>query len=461
MSTSTDPIWTLCYAQCLAYFSCMAGRACIFAVVSSFEREFDGWESETTGVCLAVGNLAHLVTAMSQGLILDRVHSGLLTVLCMSCVSIGVMALAFSPSPVAAMVAYAAIRIFATPTWAAQGRIIREEYEVADWEQAWTWVSISSRAALLLSVSVINMLLSIGLGWRSVTFGVAVAIASATFMIAPQLLSVGSPEEGAYSKRRPLMLKLTRMFECFEFWLVVIINISSNVLFEFLGFSKMFMRQKFHVSDQVASLAPGCFLLGQVLSLIACAMFKRQLKGGAFIIMMFVMGCIGLLNFCWIAHSELEPSPHVQLVPIDTILVREEVFLLDKAEAEMQVSQNLVSATTIPSSFIFGIGLSPASLLPSALWITHFGRDDDTTLMVGITDAIGYFSAAVFDRLVGVWRSRAGTVSNAWQLIFDVMLVSAVFMIVALAILFFNPTGTLRKSSASGKCAEMRVVHED
>eukprot|EP00397_Hematodinium_sp_SG-2012_P059756 GEMP01076974.1.p1 GENE.GEMP01076974.1~~GEMP01076974.1.p1 ORF type:complete len:191 (+),score=27.70 GEMP01076974.1:215-787(+) len=90
------------------------------------------------------------------------VHSGLLTVLCMSCVSIGVMALAFSPSPVAAMVAYAAIRIFATPTWAAQGRIIREEYEVADWEQAWTWVSISSRAALLLSVSVINMLLSIG-----------------------------------------------------------------------------------------------------------------------------------------------------------------------------------------------------------------------------------------------------------------------------------------------------------
>jgi len=322
----------------------------------------------------------------------------------------------------------------------------KEEYPVCEWEEVWTMISISSRAALLICVSALNALLAFGLHWRGILCGLAATIAGVTVLVTPVLLKESNSSVHARGKGRPMRMKLQRIFESFEFYVVVTGSITANVLFEFLGFSKLFMRRKFHVTDDVASSAPTLFLLGQMISLIVCAYRRQAVQGGMFIIGSFCFGCVGLLAFCALSHAELEPSPLTKLAPVDTILVRDDLFLLDRDVVEANVVLlRYHSIIAMPAAFIFGFGLAPAMLLPSALWITHFGREDDTALLVGLIDAIGYLSAAVFDRMVGSWRTRAGDISDAWALIFDFMMLNAVTMFASLWTLFFHAHATLRR----------------
>lgn len=135
---------------------------------------------------------------------------------------------------------------------------------------------------------------------------------------------------------------------------------------------------------------------------------------------------LAVMVLAWMARVELEPPPHRNLAPPDSILVRDAAYLVDKKDVEVHVAAQWPPAAAVEASFIFGLGLGMPYSIPTAVFCTNFGLLDDTAMMLGIVDALGFSSAACFDHVVGTWRTSKGT--YAWASVWEVMGLSCFLM---------------------------------
>lgn len=332
--------WHLLGAQCLNYFAVWCGRTAIFPVLSALENSADlhgKWSSKMTGEALAAGNIMHLLTSVLQSLFIDRLDGGLMAVVILFSAICANAMMTAADTCGNLIFAYALVRMASTPSWACQGKIVQRYYHPKEYDQAWSLILLSARAAMLITVSKVNSLLET-VTWRQAMHLVCMAMFFALAFSTPRLLhdelrmlkrhalgkaglkpspevelgeagrqrGVSEEEEqeellvppaeesngtggtakvgdgGAPPPPRSLRHKLGRVARCPSFWLVCINSILCNVLLEFMGFGKLFMTEKFHVREVVASWSPYAFLMGQSVALVTSSLVLRQQKAPKF-----------------------------------------------------------------------------------------------------------------------------------------------------------------------------------
>lgn len=282
--------------------------------------------------------------------------------------------------------------------WPSMTKIIVNWIPPSRYGQAWGVLSTSSRVGTLTATLALGSALA-WISWRTMLWlasgtGILVSIFYGLRMRDRPDQPLES-EQGDIEKTSKathpfddltLPQALPRIFLSLRFWLICTSLMGLTILWDFLLYVPLYLKDTAHLTDAAASQVASAFPFGSLISvLIGGFVFDRlPRKTMAWVMALMLIGATScLVAFLVMPHWELDRT------------------------VTMAISAGLL--------FVFGLFVSPCYYIPVSVFSIDFGGRH-SGFLVAILDAAGFAATAVFYVLAGKLPETRGWTTFLWAL---------------------------------------------
>ncbi len=289
--------------------------------------------------------------------------------------------------------------------WPAMAKLIGHWFQPNEYGRVWGIVSTSSRVGTIIAMYFLGRLLVV-LSWRWLLLvsggiaGVVVLWCALMLRERPAKSSVSDDDLVESEDRRDaphfldgttLPQAISRFAASPRFWLITGSLMGLTILWDFLLFVSIYLKQTLNISAAEASMAAAAFPAGSLISVLVGGYVFDKLSRAKMAVLMgglltLATGCV--LSFYLMPNWNLDPKTAGDL----------SVALL----------------------FVFGLCVSPCYYIPMSVFSIEFGGIH-SGFLIALLDVFGFGASAVFSYFAGGWADQS------WSLFYAVLLAVAVW----------------------------------
>lgn len=334
------------------------------------------------GRILAMGTAGAVIGKFVAGYAADRLGGRITFTAGLVVCSCGIAAFSQATSAWMFQAAFFVALMAKSAGWPAMARIVGQSFRPAEFGRVWGILSTSSRVGtmgvtfglglLIGTVSWPNLLLiagGVGLV-TAVAFNVSQTTAASRLAACRLQSTEPGVNEVSYSGHpldgTSLRTAIGRFCMCPRFWLIVGSLATLTVLWDFLLFVPIFLRENMGMTERAAAVASNAFPLGSLISVLC---------GG------FVFDLLSRRSTAWMMGGLLLTAAGC----IGAFYLMPTLSVSNQTAAEMSVGL----------LFVFGLCIAPCYYIPMSVFSIQFGGPH-AGFLVGTLDAVAFFVNAVF-----------------------------------------------------------------
>ena len=353
-------------------------------------------DKEDWGEIIAMGTAGAVIGKLVSGYAADRFGGRITFTVGLVVCSLGIAAFSVATSAWMFQAAFFVALMAKSAGWPSMTRIVGRSFRPSEFGRVWGILSTSSRVGTILATFGLGILVAT-VSWPvllMIASGVGLLIAlafnvsqtfAATRLAECQAIDIGSEEQNAVRKTShpfdgtTLMTAIGHFCRSGQFWLITGSLAALTILWDFLLFLPIFLKETVGMSDSGASMTSSAFPLGSFISVLAGGfvfdLLSRRatawLMGG---LLLTATGCIGA--FCLMQFLSVS----------DQVAVGMSLILL----------------------FMFGLCIAPCYYIPMSVFSIRFGGPH-AGFLVALLDAVAFVVNAIFYWFAGKLAQQSWT----------------------------------------------------
>ena len=391
------------------------------------------------GQILSIGTVGAILGKFITGWMADKFGGKFTFTLALAVTAIAIALFSAASSAVLFGAAFFLALLAKSAGWPSMAKLIDHWFQPDKYGRVWGVLSTSSRVGTIIATFVLGALLAY-MSWRSVLLAAAgvggLVVLYCLFRLKehplPEPEKIGDNKSVAAEETNDTPhpfdgTTLAQALKCFlvssRFWLITGSMMGLTILWDFLNFVPIYLRETLEISESEAAMATSAFPAGSFVSvLVGGYVFDRLDRGKMAVVMGILLtiatGCI--LSFQFMQGWGLEKG--TPFMP-ELGLAKDSPFYLSLALL-----------------FVFGLCVSPCYYLPMSVFSIEYGGIH-AGFLIALLDALGFAAFAVFAPIAGALAE------DSWASFFALLVAISVTSILTTT-LFLRGESKIQRSIA-------------